>query len=61
MSGRQDKGLGQTGPKLLSAHRFFWANGNGPWDRVLGYVVDSICESPGTRPFMSLYVPKSAN
>jgi hypothetical protein len=22
---RQDKGLGQSGPKLLSAHRFFWA------------------------------------
>lgn len=22
---RQDKGPGQRGPKLLSAHRFFWA------------------------------------
>lgn len=60
MSGRQDKGPGQIGPKLLSAHRFFWAKALGPWDRVLGYVIDYIHETAGTRPFMSLQVPKTA-
>ena len=61
MSGRQDKGPGQIGPKLLSAHRFFWAKAIGSWDKGLGYAFDYIHETAGTRPFISLYVPKSAS
>lgn len=60
MSGRQDKGPGQIGPKLLSAHRFFWASWVWPWDRVFCYAIDFIHQSAGTRPLMSRYVPKSA-
>ena len=60
MSGRQDKGPGQRGPKLLSAHLFSRAKAIGPWDKGLGYVIDFTRETAGTRPLMSLYVPKLA-
>lgn len=56
MSERQDKELGHTPAKLLSAHLFLWATGLLGRDTLLSYVYDYMREKPGTRPCLSLYV-----
>lgn len=60
MSERQDKELGHTPAKILSAHLFLWATGLWGRDSLFGYRLDYITKRSGTRPCLPCYVPDFA-